>query len=61
MRDVRRCAYLTMADPGDYVTDYHLLMELELIEPSLYLRTDKEAACRFARAFNNRFMELRDS
>jgi len=50
-----------MADPGDYVTDYHLLMELELIEPSLYLRTDKEAACRFARAFNNRFMELRDS
>ncbi|MDH5454780.1 MAG: hypothetical protein OEY37_01840 [Gammaproteobacteria bacterium] len=35
-----------------------LLMELELIEPSLYLRTDSGAALRFARAFNQRFEEL---
>ena len=35
-----------------------LLMELELIEPSLYLRTDSGAAFRFARAFNQRFQEL---
>jgi hypothetical protein len=32
-----------------------LLMELELIEPSLYLRTDSGAASRFAAAFNQRF------
>lgn len=30
----------------------YLLMELEMIEPSLYLRTDSEAAARFARAFD---------
>ena len=24
MRDMKRCAYLVMDDPGDYVTDYHL-------------------------------------
>lgn len=35
-----------------------LLMELELIEPSLYLRTDRGAAARFARAFNQRFEKL---
>ncbi|RZV33130.1 MAG: hypothetical protein EX272_14885 [Chromatiales bacterium] len=35
-----------------------LLMELELIEPSLYLRTDSGAALRFARAFDQRFEEL---
>ncbi len=35
-----------------------LLMELELIEPSLYLRTDSGAASRFAAAFNQRFEEL---
>lgn len=35
-----------------------LLMELELIEPSLYLRTDSGAAARFARAFDQRFEEL---
>jgi glutathione synthase/RimK-type ligase-like ATP-grasp enzyme len=29
------------------------LMELELIEPSLYLRTDEKAAARFARAIND--------
>lgn len=34
-----------------------LLMELELIEPSLYLRTDRAAAARFARAFDERFQE----
>jgi hypothetical protein len=37
-------------DSGDY-----LLMELELIEPSLYLRTDSRAATRFARALDQRF------
>ena len=35
-----------------------LLMELELIEPSLYLRTDSGAALRFALAFDQRFQEL---
>jgi hypothetical protein len=30
-----------------------LLMELEVIEPSLYLRTDKQAASRFAAAFDD--------
>ena len=35
-----------------------LLMELELIEPSLYLRTDSGAAARFARAFDQRFQEF---
>lgn len=32
--------------------DRYLLMELELIEPSLYLRTDPNAATRFAAAFD---------
>lgn len=43
---------------GDWVRDAEdefLLMELELIEPSLYLRTDSGAAARFARALNERF------
>lgn len=35
-------------DRGDYA-----LMELELIEPSLYLRTDADAAFRFAAAIHN--------
>lgn len=35
-----------------------LLMELELIEPSLYLRTDSGAAARFARTFDQRFEEF---
>ena len=35
-----------------------LLMELELIEPSLYLRADSGAAARFAAAFNQRFEEF---
>ena len=35
-----------------------LLMELELIEPSLYLRTDPGAPARFARAFNEWFQIL---
>ena len=38
--------------------DRFLLMELELIEPSLYLRTDPGAAARFARAVNERFEVL---
>ena len=32
-----------------------LLMELELIEPSLYLRTDETAAARFAAAFESNY------
>ncbi len=35
-----------------------LLMELELIEPSLYLRTDAGAPARFARAFDEWFQVL---
>ena len=46
---------------GDWVrgpdNDY-LLMELELIEPSLYLRTDSGAPARFAAAFDQRFQEF---
>ncbi len=33
-------------------------MELELIEPSLYLRTDGGAATRFACALDERFQEF---
>lgn len=43
---------------GDWVRDAdgnYLLMELELIEPSLYLHTDSGAAGRFAAAFDQRF------
>lgn len=46
---------------GDWVRDddgRFLLMELELIEPSLYLRTDAGAALRFARAFDEWFQKL---
>ena len=46
---------------GDWVRDddgRYLLMELELIEPSLYLRTDSGAPARFARAFDERFEEF---
>lgn len=46
---------------GDWVCDHdgrYLLMELELIEPSLYLRTNRAAAARFAGAFNQRFEEF---
>ncbi|MGI9236046.1 MAG: ATP-grasp domain-containing protein [Woeseiaceae bacterium] len=43
---------------GDWVLGpdgRYLLMELELIEPSLYLRTDNGAAARLARALDERF------
>lgn len=46
---------------GDWVRgpdDDFLLMELELIEPSLYLRSDSGAALRFAAAFDERFQEF---
>ena len=36
-----------------------LLMELELIEPSLYFRTDDAAPARFAAAFDQHFLGLR--
>jgi glutathione synthase/RimK-type ligase-like ATP-grasp enzyme len=39
--------------------DDYRLMELELIEPSLYLRTNAGSARRFARAFDATFSELR--
>jgi hypothetical protein len=39
---------LARLDSGGYA-----LMELELIEPSLYFRTDPESPRRFARAFDN--------
>ncbi len=42
---------LVRDDNGNY-----LLMELELIEPSLYLRTDEGSAMRFARAFDRAAM-----
>ncbi len=35
--------------------DEFLLMELELVEPSMYLRMDEAAPLRFARAFNDYF------
>jgi hypothetical protein len=35
-----------------------LVMELELIEPSMYLRTDPGAPMRFARAIDNRFRSM---
>jgi glutathione synthase/RimK-type ligase-like ATP-grasp enzyme len=42
----------------DLVRDDHedfVIMELELIEPSMYLRTDPDAPMRFARAIDERF------
>jgi len=38
--------------------DNFLLMELEMIEPSLYLRTDDGAAGRFAAAFDNHVKDV---
>jgi glutathione synthase/RimK-type ligase-like ATP-grasp enzyme len=38
-----------------------LVMELELIEPSLYLRTDEKAAGRFAAAFDKHYSNLRSA
>ena len=38
--------------------DDYRLMELELIEPSLYLRTDAGSAGRFARAFDATYKQL---
>ena len=50
-----RCDFLRGAD-GRF-----LLMELELIEPSLYLRMDSEAPMRFARAFDAHVTRLQAS
>jgi len=47
---VKRCAYLTMTDPGNFLL-------VEMIEPSLYLRTGDGAAGRFAAAINKHFEE----
>ncbi len=58
---------LALVDPqpvyvrADFVrdaADNFLLMELEMVEPSLYLRTDEGAAARFAAAFDERIREL---
>ena len=38
------------------MADSYWLMELELIEPSLYLRMDKRAPERFARALHERVL-----
>jgi hypothetical protein len=52
---------MSLVDPmpvytrADFVRDADgrfLVMELELIEPSMYLRMDSEAPLRFAEAFN---------
>lgn len=46
---------------GDWVRGLDgsfLLMELELVEPSLYLRTNRFAAARFAAALDQRFQEF---
>lgn len=40
------------------VTGNFLVMELELIEPSLYLRMDADAPARFARAFDARMRRI---
>jgi len=37
--------------------DQFLLMELELVEPSLYFRCDAGAATRFAAAFDRNFQD----
>jgi glutathione synthase/RimK-type ligase-like ATP-grasp enzyme len=45
---------------ADFVRDTtgdYLLMELEMIEPALYLRTDDGAAARFAAAFDDYFKD----
>jgi hypothetical protein len=39
-------------DLVEFQDEYHL-MEIELIEPSLYFNLDKQAATRFAKAFND--------
>jgi len=46
-------ADLVRIDDNDFA-----LMELEVIEPSLYLNTDKQSPERFAKAFNNRMKNL---
>ena len=49
---------------ADFVRDEQgrfLLMELELIEPSLYFRADSESPRRFAAAVDRRFQELASS
>ena len=47
---MKNCAFLTLKQRDDF-----LVMELELIEPSLYLRTDPDAPTRFARSIVERF------
>ena len=46
--------------PQSWVGDFDV-MELELIEPSLYLRTDPEAPLRFARAVDAWFEKASES
>lgn len=60
-RVIARIDPLPVYGRGDWVRGpdgRFLLMELELIDPSLYLRTSARAAARFARAFDERFQEL---
>jgi len=44
---MKKCAFLTLDETGHFV-----VMELELIEPSLYLRMNPEAPVRFATAID---------
>ena len=41
----------------DELNDF-LVMELELIEPSMYLRTDPDAPARFAQAIDQRYGDI---
>lgn len=56
--DMRRLAFLTLDDPTGFTIDDALAadgafwtMEVELIEPGLYLRMHPDAPRRFAEAF----------
>ncbi len=60
-RDCSHIEPLPVYGRGDWVRGpdgEFLLMELELVEPSLYLRTDPGAPARFARAFDEWFQIL---
>jgi hypothetical protein len=56
----KKCAFLTMQDPGEFVMDYELsfaaMAAQGWIKLSLYLRTDESAAARFAAAFDKNYL-----
>jgi len=70
----KKCAYLTMQDPGDFVMDYDLSFDamaalgwhVDTVPwrnpdtdwdeyDAVYLRTDEQAAGRFAAAFDKHY------